>query len=489
MKKNLLTKGKGILLVLLCLMSAFSMQAVNVIPYLTALQSFGGTSADLATFTPIEGDYTLEVVGAVGVQISVAGGFYTYTPTTSGTVRFVQRIGKVYVYEGNTYMTSIIPTFTITYPTITDAGAATNVNNLLRNASFETTGTLISGTAYKFGTPWSTNVTETSGSIRINSATGLTNGSYVCVWRGSANNNYFAQPILSTIKPNTSYKVIVRQTAGGNANAYFNFGLGSTVNGMEYDYKPLYLGKDETGLWSIVLHTTQNVSGTTYFTVRNTPTNSASSGTDPVAQMDYLALVEGTLSVSTTGITGVSSATFLSGTAYAPEGVAINYAGGDCYDVTSKVLNPSLESNLCGWTNTGSWAVQTNTSPTWTKDGINYVEKWIAAGSNLTAASLTQTISSLPNGKYKLTMSGHATQGASTSTTGAYAFAGLASTAVNASGNYVVDIASVAAGSLQIGFKLEGTITSNWAAFDNFKLYYYGEYSEKCVSLNSLRQI
>ena len=340
MKQKLLTNGKGILLVLLCMLSAFSVQAVSVIPYLNALQSFGGSTADLGTFTPIEGDYTLEVQGTVGVQISV-GGLYTYTPTVSGTVRFVQKINKIYVYEGSTFMTTITPTYTITYPTITDGDAATNVNNLLRNASFETTGTLVGGTNYNFGTPWVSNVTvAASGGIRITTGTGLVNGSYLCLWRGTANSNYFAQPILSTIKPNTSYKVIVRETAGSNAYANFNFGLGSTVSGMEYDFKPISLGNTKTGTWSITLHTTQNVTGTTYFTVKNTPNNTANTGSDPVAQMDYLALVEGTLSVPAPGITGVSSATYLSGTAYAPEGVAINYAGGDYYDMTPSVINP-----------------------------------------------------------------------------------------------------------------------------------------------------
>lgn len=251
------------------------------------------------------------------------------------------------------------------------------------------------------------------------------------------------------------------------------------MNGMEYDYKPISLGNTKNGTWSATLKTPQTIAGTTYFTVRNTSTNTASSGSDPVTQMDYLALVEGTLTVSSTGISGVSSATFLSGTAYAPEGVTVNYGAGDCYDVTPTIVNPSFEFPSTsypyyGWTNTGNLVLQTNNSPAWTKDGTTYLEKWIAAGSNLGAASIVQTVSNLPNGKYKLTLSGHALQGASSSTTGASAFAGSASTAINAAGNYLVDNATVAAGTLQIGFKLEGTITSNWAALDNFRLYYYG---------------
>lgn len=49
----------------------------SVIPYLPPLQNFGGTSVDLPAFLPISGDYTLEVQGTAGTQISVADGVYT----------------------------------------------------------------------------------------------------------------------------------------------------------------------------------------------------------------------------------------------------------------------------------------------------------------------------------------------------------------------------------------------------------------------------
>lgn len=472
-------KWKGMLIVLMCVSFPWAGNAANVIPYLNALQNFGGSAVDLATFLPKECDYTLEVNGTIGVEISIAGGFLSYTPTTSGVVRFAQRNRKVYVYEGNVYKTTITPTFTIYYPTIADADAASNTSNLLQNPSFETYGALLSGGTgrYKFGGAWTTNVTEAYSGIRCGTSASAVNGSYVCVWRGSGNGNYIAQP-LTSIKANTSYKVIIRQIAGGNAYANFNIGLGSTVNGLEYDYNAVSLGNGKDGTWSTILRTPSVVNDNSFFTFRNTPTNTASSGSDPVTQIDYFVLQEGLVTVSSPGIVGASSASIQLGNAYAPEGVAVNYINGDCYDVTPKVMNPSFEFPSTsypfqGWTNTGM-ARQNNTSPTWAKDGTYYIEKWIAAGSNLPAASVVQTISNLPNGKYKLTVSGHATQGASSSTTGASVFAGSASTAVNAPGDYVVDNATVATGTLQIGFKLEGTITANWAAFDNFKLYYYG---------------
>jgi len=495
MNQKQLAKGKGILLALLCLMSAVSIQAVNVIPYLSPLQSFGGTSANLSTFTPIEGDYTLEVQGTVGNPISVAGGVYTYTPTTNGTVRFSQKNGKVYVYEGSVYMTTLTPTLTINYPTITNADAATNSSNLLQNASFETLGTLVAGTAgttsakYTFASPWATSVTinATTNSIRVGMLSGsAVNGSYACIWRGSGNSDYFYQPINTTIKPGTSYKVIVYESLGGNAYAYFNIGLGSTVNGMEYDNKVLQLGNTKLGSFSTILHTPQNVSGTSYFTFKNTAANTANSGSDPLAQFDYIALVEGSVSVTTPGITGVSSATYYSGTAYAPENVAIDFVSGDVYDMTQFIVNPSFEAlQITGLVTYPGWANANNDVKTqsnipgagWTKDGNMYVEKYVAQTSNLTAASITQTINNVPSGMYRLTATAHAIKQSNTSlvTTGADIFLNTSNTAVvNTGATYTVDNVSVTSGTINLGFELKGTITSNWAGVDNFKLFYLG---------------
>ncbi len=124
-----------------------------VIPYLPPLQNFGGTSVDLATFFPTTSDYTLEVQATAGTQISVAGGVYTYTPEATGVVRFSQKAGKVHVYEGNVYKTTLTPVWNTTYPVIADVTVDSDPNNLLLNSSFETAGTLVGGTNYNLGSP------------------------------------------------------------------------------------------------------------------------------------------------------------------------------------------------------------------------------------------------------------------------------------------------------------------------------------------------
>lgn len=483
------------IVVILALATSSILQAA-VIPYLPPLQSFGGTPVDLATFLPSIGNYTLEVQGTVGVQISIAGGVLTYTPATNGVVRFSQKNGKVYVYEGNVYMTTLTPVWSTTYPAIADATADTDANNLLQNASFETTGTLVGGTNYNFGTPWVTNITvAASGGIRITNATaGNVNGTYECVWRGSGNTNYFAQQLASTIKPNTSYKVIVRQIASGNASATFNLGLGSTVNGLEYGFTPLILGggTNTTGTYSGSFRTPSSVSVTSYFTFKNTATNTASSGSDPVAQFDYLALVEG---VDVPGITGVSSASLLNGNAYAPGNVSIDFAAGDTYDMTGFIVNPTIEGTSNAAVPTG-WTIDKGTGNTFTTTGQHYsgittnryLDSWNGtAGSMLYTAQ--QTITGIPNGFYKLSAA------ARTSGVGSYIVSktsgktflteiinnGSTGGTLGSGFNTIIVDAIVSDNTLTIAASTSATFTGGtawagtWFSADDFVLSYFGE--------------
>ena len=116
MRKHL--QFRRLFIALFAMLSISTTQAI-VVPYLPPLQSFGGTSVDVATIALSTGDYTLEVQGTAGTLITVAGGIYTYTPTTTSTIRFSQKSGKVYVYEGSVYKATITTDFTkVTYPDI-----------------------------------------------------------------------------------------------------------------------------------------------------------------------------------------------------------------------------------------------------------------------------------------------------------------------------------------------------------------------------------
>jgi hypothetical protein len=464
-----------------------SVGSAAVIPYLPPMQSFGGTPVDLSTFFPVSGDYTLEVQATAGTQISVAGGVYTYTPEATGVVRFSQKAGKVHVYEGNVYKTTLTPVWNTTYPVIADATVDSDPNNLLLNSSFETAGTLVGGTNYNFGAPWVSNVTISgSGGIRVQTGTtGNVNGTWECVWRGSGNSNYFSQQLVANIKPNTAYKIIVNQLAGSNATAVFNVGLGSTAGGLEYGYMPLVLANGKNGTWSAILRTPENITSPVFFTFKNTLTNTSSSGSDPLTQIDYLALVEGTDPVK--GVTGVSSAVVLNGNAYAPENVTINYTAGDLFEMTSYIVNQSFEEvpidkvqNFPGWTKTGSanseYCTRTDAGPASFKTGNVYFQYWSSSKPDF---SISQVVTGLPNGKYRLT----AGAGGDAGTTGTYIYAGDNQTHVTATGDHSVD-AVVVDGTLTIGFKSVSR-TVNWAFADNFRLYYLGEVLEPVISLSA----
>lgn len=141
-------------------------------------------------------------------------------------------------------------------------------------------------------------------------------------------------------------------------------------------------------------------------------------------------------------------------------------------DYTSKIANPGFEDGLSGWTNDG-YQTQTNDAPTsegWTKSGNAYAEKWCAATGSLDDASLTQTVTGLPNGFYVLRAEAHAVlQGSATTTIyGVTLNANRRQTKVQAGGTYKAGVV-VSDGTLTIGISNTGT-NANWVAVDNFRI-------------------
>jgi len=142
-------------------------------------------------------------------------------------------------------------------------------------------------------------------------------------------------------------------------------------------------------------------------------------------------------------------------------------------EVTSKYIkNPSFEVNgTTNWTQT-NFQTQTNTSFT-KKAGSTYIEKWVS-GSNVGSATVTQTISGLPAGNYKLVVAAqNLLQSDETAAQkGAYIFARTNQTTVTAPDDYTVEFITLD-GEVEIGFRAVGA-TGNWLAVDNFRLYYTG---------------
>ncbi len=141
-------------------------------------------------------------------------------------------------------------------------------------------------------------------------------------------------------------------------------------------------------------------------------------------------------------------------------------------DVTSLIVNPDFDGqSFAGWQQMGLW-LQTN-SDFAQKSNYAYAERWISNASTLPDSYLKQKISSLPNGRYELTVGAqHIRQGSSTAAKGGAIFADWQETAVTSAGDYTLTF-DVVTGEATIGFKCVNS-TANWMACDNFRLSYIG---------------
>lgn len=143
------------LLFFLCLMTCYgvlqNIQAQIIIPYFPLqADDFGGSPVnDLLSFIPTKDNFTLEVDGTKGSSIGIPGLGINYKPTSTTTVRFVQKDGLVHVFESGEYKETITPN--LSYAPIG--------NNLVENFGFETN--TVQGDNRKDGVYW--HVYNTSG--------------------------------------------------------------------------------------------------------------------------------------------------------------------------------------------------------------------------------------------------------------------------------------------------------------------------------------
>lgn len=150
-------------------------------------------------------------------------------------------------------------------------------------------------------------------------------------------------------------------------------------------------------------------------------------------------------------------------------------------DVTKYILNPSFETD-----GTANWTVKNmqlqSNSVFSRKQGTYYLESWVGIGQQVGDASVTQTISKLPCGRYRLTayalniqQSGsNSTTNKGAAQTGADLVAGVSHTPVTAMKQYIVTFAVVEDGEeVEIGLLAKGA-TGNYLCVDNFKLQYIG---------------
>lgn len=139
-------------------------------------------------------------------------------------------------------------------------------------------------------------------------------------------------------------------------------------------------------------------------------------------------------------------------------------------DFTFAIVNPDFELSavntskaIYGWTNTSNAFQLQNNTAFGSKNGVFYCEQYQNSG-GLPNSNLSQEITGLPNGHYKVTAA------AGFNGAGAFIYANSDEIEFGDNGKYSV-IAKVTDGTMTLGIKLFNS-TSNYVRFDNFVLEY-----------------
>ena len=146
----------------------------------------------------------------------------------------------------------------------------------------------------------------------------------------------------------------------------------------------------------------------------------------------------------------------------------------DPLDLTSSIVNPSFEQgDFTGW-KASDMAIQGNTVFS-IKKGTYYAEKWTGRGGAVGDAQLSQIISGMEPGRYRLMAAAQNIQEdyPKTEQKGTWIYANSHRQAVNIRQEYTLDFVLVS-DQLEIGYLAEQA-SGNWLAVDNFRLYFLGE--------------
>jgi hypothetical protein len=303
----------------------------NLYPYspeLPELQDFGGANVNIGSFTPSFDDFTLEVT-ATGETIVIGNGYITYTPTAAGLVRFAQKDGKVYIFEGKTYKGELTPVVSMSFP---DISGIHDERNFLKNPGFETVAEYIAGynpqtnpaDIRSKAAEWNT-LASYYGSSRANNLTVNTGytamlphieGDYAFMLHGygAGDEGMSLWQQLTGIQPSTAYKVTFRHLSHKDtspANSVYKVRLGGFFSAYfaEYAYGSPAQGFGNYTDVECTFLTPAVLPNPVYFFISRTATC--------IAHFDRMTLIEGTTNAGT-GVTGVTSAIYLEGTAYAP---------------------------------------------------------------------------------------------------------------------------------------------------------------------------
>lgn len=433
----------------------------SVFPSIPESDDFGLQPVNIDNFVPVTGDFTMVFTGKAGEPISIAAAHVEYTPEADGVVRFVQKDGEIYVFEGKTYKSKLSPTYNLSFST----------ENVLVNGSFETVVKELASGKWQGAdwtpTDWNGEVKWGDGgdqvSVREN-ASFRSDGQKSIILHFS--NRYLTQK-LSGIESGTAYQFSCDYwTSPGNNNGGGKYSLyiGTTNRGDDLVKLPAYVTStsDNNQHSFSISFVLPSASEDVYLSLFRDE-----------SKCDWLDNVKlQKVESEDKGITGSTSASYAPG-AFMPVGVVL--PEGMLRDRTDLIVNPSFENGFTGWVNNGM-QTQTNNGMAENnavKEGNTYVEKWVDQSSTLGDASVSQEITNIPNGAWLIMANGFGVHqsGSPAEVTGVSMFAGYSGkTAIVKGGNDYQVKATVAEGKLSIGFMCEGT-DANWMGVDNFRLY------------------
>lgn len=444
------------------------------VPFLREKDSFDGTAvSSLSTFVPNGTTYTLELTGCVASEeITVPGGSFSYTPTTDGTVRFVRNGGNVvYVYEGTTYKgtVSVSTPADPTYPTGLTSGSS---ENLIQNGGFEDTsaGTYSSG-KYKptHWTPYKSDKGTPGDGTSVRSGSEIT-GEYNMLMH--ADGYYLTQQLASGVMKNfTPYQISFKYKANadGQKGTKYRFDVGSEEFKSDY-FKSAESNSSTTSVQTFTktFITPADIVNQPYVELYST-TNKGSGSSQKLDRFDEFILVAA--NGGGIGITGATAASFLSGSAFAPEGAfgaATSYSLASTY-VTSLVTNGTFDSNKNEWSSdTGAANNNTANNQTGAFTGYFY-QNW---NSSAFTGKMYQSVENIPNGTYKLNIC--AFVNVVDAEKGQYVYAGSNKSYVYTTTPTAYTVyACVTDGTLEYGLN-QSTAVANWMGIDNVSLEYCG---------------
>lgn len=449
-----------------CVTNAQSSLSTSLPMFRTADPLNGQTIQELSDFIPTNADYTLDISAKAGVPVEIRFGRLSYVPVTDGRVRFVQQGGQVYVFENNTYVTTLTPVYTYQ-----EQG-----EQLLRNPSFEQVTEQLGEGRWKAadwetwngGTPtWGGDVYYVN--VREN-ADFRSDGTKSIILHSYS--RWLSQQLgESSLQPHTAYLLTYDYwTSNGSDNGgiTYRLQLGNGVgnnNIMDVEGHTTERDRHDKCSFSTIFQTPFTLPDDLYFSFFRSESK--------VDWLDNLKLVR--IQPESAGISGTENAVYTTG-AFAPANM--NLPEGTYIDYTGQLVNPSFDNGTMtdnapqGWT-LDAPVTQSKISTVGKGNGTiddqqNHWQLWQSNGA--LSGQAHQTVEGLPNGKYRISV-----QTVCTDFTGNISlYANYGKTDVRPNSAQTCQVTGIVVdGHLDFGFNF-ATTSGMTIDFDSFTLHYLG---------------